>query len=106
MLQMVFTVDLFRTPLYHLWELEQLQCKPRSQNHAMADEFERAKSSDCQVDAAVCVLERSHTWDVAAYIHTGIHTHNCCTYHSVKLLKKPSKHQNHRTKSKYLKRKL
>lgn len=77
---MVFTVDLFRTPLYYLWELEQLQCRSRNQNHAMPDVFERAKSSDCQVDAAAYVLEHNHTWDIAIYIYTGIHIYNCYTY--------------------------
>lgn len=28
---MVFTVDLLGVPLYHPWELEQFQCKPRNQ---------------------------------------------------------------------------
>jgi len=46
----------------------------------MPDVFERAKSSDCQVDAAVYVLEHKHTWDIAIYIYTGIHIYNCYTY--------------------------
>lgn len=39
----------------------------------MPDVFERAKSSDCQVDAAAYVLEHNHTWDIAIYVYRYTH---------------------------------